>query len=72
MPNTPSTTLIQEASALIEARTGLSFDAQLRVNLGTILSDLAGGDVAAFVRNLRASADSAVGWQQLMRALVIG
>ncbi|MEO8613107.1 MAG: CheR family methyltransferase [Chloroflexota bacterium] len=72
MPNQPTSTLVQEASVLIEARTGLSFDAQLRVNLGTILSELAAGDVPAFVRNLRASPDNATGWQQLMRALVIG
>jgi chemotaxis protein methyltransferase CheR len=72
MPNSPASTIIQEASALIEARTGLSFDAQLRVNLGAILSELSGGDVLGFVRKLRAQPDSAAGWQELMRALVIG
>src|SRR5437868_5267955 len=72
MPNQPASAIVQEASALIEARTGLSFDAQLRVNLGTILSELAAGDVAGFVRGLRASPDNATGWQELMRALVIG
>ena len=72
MPNQSASAIVQEASVLIEARTGLSFDAQLRVNLGAILSELAAGDVAGFVRSLRASPDNALGWQRLMRALVIG
>jgi chemotaxis protein methyltransferase CheR len=72
MPNPPPATLIQTASALIEARTGLSSHAQMRVNLEEILSELASGDLAAFVKSLRATPDSAPAWQKLMRALVIG
>jgi len=72
MLNPPTAALIQETSALIEARTGLSCDAQLRVNLEVILNDLAAGDLGAFVKNLRNTPESAPGWQRLMRALVIG
>jgi chemotaxis protein methyltransferase CheR len=72
MPKLPSASLIQEASALIEARTGLSCAAQLRVNLEAILAELGGNDGVAFVQNLRAAPDSSATWQRLMQALVIG
>jgi chemotaxis protein methyltransferase CheR len=72
MLNQPSATLIQKASALIEARTGLSCHAQMRVNLEVILGELAADDLPAFIKSLNNTPESAPGWQRLMRALVIG
>jgi chemotaxis protein methyltransferase CheR len=72
MLKSPSPALIQEASALIEARTGLACGVQPRVRLDSVLADLSGGDLAGFVQRLRATPESAPDWQSLMRALVIG
>jgi chemotaxis protein methyltransferase CheR len=72
MQNSSQSALVQEASALVEARTGLSGRSQQRINLAAILDDLSGGDLDDFVRTLRVTSDSSPGWQRLMRALVIG
>ncbi len=72
MPNSSQASLVREASALVEARTGLSSQSQQRINLEAVLGDLSDGDLAGFVRTLHGTPDSAPGWQRLMRALVIG
>jgi chemotaxis protein methyltransferase CheR len=72
MPKPHQSALVREASALVEARTGLSGQSQKRINMEAVLDELSGGDLAEFVRTLRVTPDSAPGWQRLMRALVIG
>jgi chemotaxis protein methyltransferase CheR len=58
--------------ALIEERIGLVQSVQRRINLESVLDELADGDAEAFVRDLQTSPDSAPSWQRLIRALTIG
>ncbi|MBZ0286222.1 MAG: protein-glutamate O-methyltransferase, partial [Anaerolineae bacterium] len=68
----PTEPLLAQASELIEQRTGLAVGAQFRLDLKTILSELAHGDLPQFLAALRTSSDTAPEWQALLRALTIG
>ncbi|HLV34646.1 MAG TPA: CheR family methyltransferase [Spirillospora sp.] len=64
--------MIDEFSALIEQRTGLSAATRFRADLQDILSELAGDDMPGFYRTLRQSQPTAPAWQAVVRALTIG
>ncbi len=67
---TPS--LIQQTCALIETRTGIAVGTQFRSDIAPILMQIAAGDIAALLRTLQTSSDSAPVWQRLVSALTIG
>lgn len=68
----PVEPLVAQASELIEQRTGLAVGAQFRIDLKSILEDLAGGDLPQFLVRMRASHETSPEWQALLRALTIG
>ncbi len=68
----PSALLVDEASAIIEQRIGLSVRKQFRHELESILLDVGGGDLNWLVLELRQKPEHAPVWQALMRALTIG
>lgn len=63
--------LVRQVGALIQQRTGLDVSTQFRTDLEEILHDLAAGDLAGLVADLRANSDSSAPWQALMQALTI-
>ncbi len=70
---TPATELlVNEASAIIEQRIGLSVRKQFPHELPAILLDVGGGDLSWLVTALRQQPEQAPVWQALMRALTIG
>lgn len=64
--------LLAQATALIEQRTGLAVSTQFRADLEPILREQAGDDLGSLLTVLRASPDSAPVWQRLIHALTIG
>jgi chemotaxis protein methyltransferase CheR len=70
---TPATDLlVNEASAIIEERIGLSVRKQFQNELEAILLDVGGGDLPWLITALRQQPEHDPVWQALMRALTIG
>lgn len=65
-------TIVAQAVALIERRTGLAVSTQFKNDIGAILTTLAGGDLARFLTALRTQPESAPVWQAVISALTIG
>lgn len=72
MPILTNNPYIQQASALIETRTGLAASAQFNANLEAILMDLAQGHLPRLVQTLHDTPETAPAWQKLLHALAIG
>ncbi|MAS36417.1 MAG: hypothetical protein CL610_20610 [Anaerolineaceae bacterium] len=63
---------LDEVSALIEQRTGLSVATRFRNDLQHILNEVAGNDLAGLCMALRQSPVSSPQWQAVVQALTIG
>lgn len=70
--NDTTRTALAQALALIEQRTGLAAGTHLRRDLQSVITQMAGEDIDAYLQRLRQREETAPEWQTLINALTIG
>jgi chemotaxis protein methyltransferase CheR len=72
MPTRTPATLLKQASALIEERTGIAIHGQFYPALDELLAALSREDAVTYLQRLRDSRETDSAWQKLIETLTIG